>query len=490
MYRHYRPLRNLLRQFELIESLAHVWQLSRHLCSNGTSPYPGRMLRGQVHPWEVALLARELILNAGRDRTQTLGRYDTLAKVVNCIRKVEEDIHKVVINEHTVLDEMMAIAHRQFHWQQASAYRAVVRYLRLYRQPALARLVQEVMGLDVTAIFRMGVVVGGTLQRSPVLDTRRDLGVAGITPADVARFYAPLTIGIDELRERMRSQEPCDRNWAYQWNPLEATPFIVLDPRRPHLLLCPIHEYQLRAFSHGIYYRLYNAKDFDNTFGPAFEALIGDVLHRVCPGPMYHVQGEQAYMVGKHRKHGTDWIVHDASANLFIECKTKRLSLPAKLAGNRIAIDNQLATLARALVQLYKNVEDAKTGKARNWRPNGLPIYPVLVTLEEWHLFSPNVWQRLDAQIRAGLQVEGITVAVLEDMPYTIASAEDFESALQTAAAIGLAAFFRGKTARDHAHWTMCAYVAHGHGAVAQRVHEGLFLDDLQGLFPREVGVD
>ncbi len=486
MYQHYKPLRNLVRQFPLLESLHHVWQLSQHVHAQGASPYPGRSLRTVVFPWEVSTLARELVLHASERGSRTLADYDHLVHAVNAIRKIERDIHTDVINPDTVLNEISAMAHLQFPWQNQSTYRGMLRYWRLYSGPTMAQMVRDVMGLDIRSLYQLGVAVTGHLVRESWIDTRTDFSVLGLTSNDVARFYEPLTTSVDALREATKMAQRYDRNWMYAWNPMEATPLIRVDATRPYLLMCPIPEYQLRAFSKGIFYALVNAPDFANAFGHAFERYIGDVLRAVFAGPMFRIRGETPYAVAKDRKHGTDWIVTDHTAHLFIECKTKRMTLSAKMAGNDAEIETQLTIMASAIAQLYKNIRDAKSGHTA-WPADGLPIYPVIITLEDWHLFMPAVGRRLEELVAARLQASQIPLDVVRKMPYTLTSAEDFEQSASTAAAIGLHSFFREKSNEEYAGWMLRTYIDHRHRETAARVHQRLFWDDWKAILPEAV---
>ncbi len=486
MYHHYKPLRNLLRRYALRPCLQQLWHIFQHVHSGLPSPYRHRSLRDFIHPWELNILARELMLNASETGSRTFHHYNHLVDAINGIKAVNDRIQEEVLDPDNVMDEMSAIAHLQFPWQNRSAKLGMLRYWRLLSAPEVAAIVQRVMRVDIRTLYQVGLPGGGELLRQSWVDARRDLQPVAITPDAVARFYVPISTTVEALRARTLAEQRYDRNWYYTWNPLEATPLIMLDPAQPQRLTAPVPEFQLRAFAQGIYYALVNEPGFGNAFGAAFEAYVGDVLHRVFPGPIYKVRGETPYRVAKGKdKHGTDWIVSDRSAHLFIECKTKRVTLNAKMAGDAEAILAQLKAMAKFLVQLYKNIHDAQQGLTA-WRPDGLPIYPVVLTLEDWHLFTPATVQQLDAMVLAGLQQAGLSAAVLQDMPYTVASAEDFISGALTASALGLEAFFREKNSAQFARWLMRAYVLTRHAETAARVHERLFWEDLKEILPYE----
>ena len=53
--------------------------------------------------------------------------------------------------------------------------------------------------------------------------------------------------------------------------------------------------------------------------------------------------------------HGVDWVLSDSKGHLFIECKTKRLTLDAKTLSDSVALDRDLDVMAKAVVQHYRN---------------------------------------------------------------------------------------------------------------------------------------
>jgi hypothetical protein len=88
--------------------------------------------------------------------------------------------------------------------------------------------------------------------------------------------------------------------------------------------------------------------------------------------------------------HGVDWVLSDSTGHLFIESKAKRLTVSAKTLSDTVALDKDLAVMASVVVQHYRNIRDAIDGKTR-WAPDGLPVYSLVLTLEDWFIFSPHV---------------------------------------------------------------------------------------------------
>jgi hypothetical protein len=71
-YDEYKPFRNYMRRFELLPSLVDVWRYSLHVVEG--QPLPSdyaadrtafKPLKEDLYPWDLDILARERVLNAG-----------------------------------------------------------------------------------------------------------------------------------------------------------------------------------------------------------------------------------------------------------------------------------------------------------------------------------------------------------------------------------------------------------------------------------------
>ncbi|MBP0640122.1 hypothetical protein [Cupriavidus sp. AcVe19-6a] len=428
---------------------------------------------------------RELIVNADLTRGRSFRRLGDLYAALRVIMAAWDVSYAHGASPEQLLRDLTAMGHQQFPWQTQSSMQALFRYYRILRRPDMAAMVERVVGMDVRTYFLIGIIGGGELIRRPWVDVCRPLDEVNVAPELVQRFYARLTTRIAPLRHAIWAKQSFDRSWGYTWNPLEATPLLQLD-RGSRQAYAPIPEFYYRAITHGLYYALVKQAAFSRAIGEAFEAYVGEVLHAAFAGPPWQVRGETPYLVGKARKHGADWVVTDGTGHLVIECKAKRLRLDAKMPGADDSFDQQLEVLAQAVVQLYKNIRDAQSGDNQAWQPNGLPVYPVVVTLDEWHLFGPIALQTLEERVVAGLGQAGIPTTMRQAMPYTVCSAEDFERGVLTVAELGLATVFGEKTQDDYKARSLHAFVMHRHPEVAARVHRDLFWDDLREIAPFE----
>jgi hypothetical protein len=285
------------------------------------------------------------------------------------------------------------------------------------------------------------------------------------------------------LRTETTKYQSYGPDWRYTWNPLESTPLVRFDPAQPDRIVCPIPGYLLRRTSAGVFYDLVKSSDFHNPYGDSFQAYVGEVLQAVCKPPRFTVVAEEPYYMGSNKFHGVDWLLSDETANLFVEAKTKRLTLDARIRTDDIALDKDLVVMASAIVQHYENILRALDGKTK-WVPNGLPVYPIILTLEDWLIFSPRVSENLNAHVKRLLAEHGIAEQVLTDMPFTVSSTQEFETVVQVIAKVGVDAVMTKKTAVGQWNWSLLPFLSQNFANEMKDVNWQLFGQEFLELFP------
>ena len=133
VYDLYKPLRNHLRQFPLLESLGVVRAYVQHL--QFKVPFPANIeveqefLRARhrhekkVYEWELDILAREIVLNSPEHAEKTLRSWHEFAEAINKIKELENSITGAYpeLHQKNILIELYRIGHRQFPWQWPAA---------------------------------------------------------------------------------------------------------------------------------------------------------------------------------------------------------------------------------------------------------------------------------------------------------------------------------------------------------------------------------
>lgn len=453
----YKPLRNKIRTCNLQLCLEDIWAYSQHLLGDRILPdiiAGGKrlQLKDHVYPWNLSVLARELVLHASRRGTVRINTWPSLASVVNTLREVENRIAELHDDPDNALAILHSIAHQQFPWQRRRDRQSLMRYLKIFGEANVERVLVENTGLTMRQLYFMGLAVAGHLIKSPGINSMQDYSQFGISEAQADTFFKKLSVDVETLRDKTEAAQKYDGSWEYTWNPLEATPLVRLEPLYPNRLHCPIPELLLRRISQGVFYDLVATVDFDNAYGKAYQRYVGEVIKATFQKQHHCLLAEQEFMAGKNIKHGFDWILSDGSGTIFFECKTKRLKQAAKIADAKALLGEEISILAGAVVQSYKNLLDALAGLTQ-WKPDGRPAHVAVVTLEDWYLVGPLVFQLLDAHVAKGITAAGIDEGIIKQYPYTIASIAEFERVSSVIATVGIASFFEKKYHPQYANW-------------------------------------
>ena len=335
------------------------------------------------------------------------------------------------------LIELHRIAHRQFPWQINEGAAPLMRALKVFGTDAVDRIVVQKLGMTTKQAILLGSAVGESFLENYGMSINQDYRELGIARDASSALLNSVTSTTAELRQEIAAQQRYDQDWLYVQNPLEKKPLISIDRSHPDRVICPMPWWLLRRTSGGIFYDLVKLAEFSNPFGNSFQEYVGDIIKFTCKPPRFLILPEEAYFVGVNKMHGVDWTVSDNTGHLFVEAKTKRLTAGSKSRSETTALDGDLRVMAKAIVQHYQNIRRSLAGLTR-WKPDGLPIYPLILTLEDWFFVSPRVRDMLTAHINTLLAEAVIPASIVEEMPYVIASAHEFEIISQVIRQIGI----------------------------------------------------
>jgi hypothetical protein len=480
-----------LRGFDLISSLIDVWSYSGHVIDGqplqvgyAVGLDPSGTLKANVHPWDLDVLTREIILNAGTRPNYSLKWWTDLAAAINHLRHLDGEAFLLNRDPQTdVMFELHRLAHRQFPWQMGMGVSPMMRVFKIFGEKTVSAIVERELGMSTQQFLCLGMAIAGHFIGNWGMSTNQDYDVLKISREASTAFFNRIACPLDELKAQMADLQSCDQDWLYVWNPLEATPLVRIDSAFPDRVLCPIPRHLLRRASSGIFYDLVKSSDFDNPFGSSFQTYVGELIGLFCKPPTFSMLAEEPYYVGKNKRHGVDWILSDKTGHVFIESKTKRLTIGAKTLSDTVGLNADLATMAKAIVQHYRNIRDALDGKTR-WKPDQLPIFPLILTLEDWFIFSPRVTDMLKRHVRRMLSETHISEDVLEKMPYTIASAHELELGIQVVAQRDIYSVMSSKTEGDQRSWSFLPLLTSKFSEEMRNVDRYLFASEWDKLLP------
>lgn len=126
MYDLYKPFRNYMRTVQTVPSLLAVYALHQHLLHD--TPLPDQLqprdrfglpirVKENLFPWDLDVLAREVILNGDPAGKHSLQQWNAVAKAGNFIRGIDDGITRRRTKDYDIFRVMHRIIHFQFPWQ-------------------------------------------------------------------------------------------------------------------------------------------------------------------------------------------------------------------------------------------------------------------------------------------------------------------------------------------------------------------------------------
>jgi hypothetical protein len=199
----------------------------------------------------------------------------------------------------------------------------------------------------------------------------------------IDKFIDLFSSDIGELRSNIQNSRFLDKNIFYYSSPIRYKPLI----RNDNFLICPMTTLLYWQITGGLYYLVEKDGTFANQFGLAFQEYIGHIINLVNREGNLHLFPEEKYHVSKNPKDTVDWIIEDNSANLFIECKTKRIQQGAKESLDiSDALQTDLEILSKYVIQIFKTYLDYEKNLYPQFKLNLKSTSFILCTLEEWHI--------------------------------------------------------------------------------------------------------
>lgn len=459
VFQAYKPLRNKIGLLSVEDLLAVIWAYCQYLQLDNfhfpreidVAPDYLKLDIPQtwISEWELELLAKEIILNGSSvaSKGRTLKQWKTLSEYVNALKRLENDIYGAYGSPKEVLVELIRVAHRQFIWQGNPPHSdSIIRYFKIFNRPAIDKICEERVGLNVWEIYMCGVASMGLLLDHPAIAIPFRTDIKALTIEKFEKFFSFASKPIAALKAQLKTEQQYNANFAYAYSSLRAFPLVRMQYQGSEALVCPMMTLLYWRFTGGLYYELIGVPEFANEFGEGLQKYVGEVVERACPDPMLRLP-EREYVVGKAKKRSVDWIVAQDAAALFLECKSKRLSWGAKASLTDLKpLKTDIDSMAAAIVQVYKTIADYRNNAYPHFpAKDGLKVFPTVVTLENWRMFGAVIMNMLADGVARRLASDGLSADLTTEMPYSVLAIEELETALQIMRAKGIGGFMGGK---------------------------------------------
>ena len=468
----YKPLRNILRKYDLWSGLFTAYRymiyldfqipLPQHFKPSGLFTKSDNWRKGLLQ-WEFEILIREIILNCPEKGGHKFKNVKDVSRCINKIKSVENEIYGAHEKEQDdVLYEIVRIAHRQFPWQTGINEAFIGRYHWLYRQEGLDSEVRAVFGMSITELMQISLSLTGHFSRVPLLDRPVQNQINNVTPQITEKYLDRLKINLSDLRESYRKCAAYDVNWAYTFNILRDKPLLECPDGR---IACLIPDFLVRRVTSGIYFDLIKNPVVGSRYlGPAVQNLVGRVLDSSSADGRMKVKDERSYGTKREKKDSIDWVISDNTAHLFVECKAARVRFKGMSdLKDREQIRKEFDRIRSFAVQSYKTIWDALSGEYPHWKPDQLPCYLAIVTLEDWQSFGLHIEREVMHPLSAELAALGIDPNLPQLVPMTFCAIADFEAALEVSRMNGIKSLFEKKREGEYPQWALGTYITTKH---------------------------
>lgn len=463
----YEPMRDRLAKVNLESALASIWCYSTYLDSGQELPpelrSPDPFLREKLHQGQLVEVAREAIMHCARVGGASF-TFNVFASTLDSIRAITDRLSADPLDADpdSIFQFLDALIHQQYPLQMKMDVPQILRYRSIFGGELIEEMMRAKLGVTYDECYFFLFALMGALTRTPRLVSTQSYEEFNISAESTASLFAWLSAPVETLACEMQRQHVLDVNWASRWNLLGSKPFVQHDPNNSDRMYCPVPALLWQKIGQGLSFDLYSCTGFDNAFGAAFEDHVTAFAEYHLSADKFTVAREQPFIYKKHTLDGADLMVSDASGTIVVECKTKRMNLDARQFAPGDAKQGELTKLAKAVVQLYKNIAHVQAGRTQ-WIPQSNRFYPVVVTLEDWLLFSPMTCATLDALILECLVREKMNPELLEQSPYTITSCEELERLLLVVNATSVASVLEEKTKLQHRHTMLKGYLHQFH---------------------------
>ncbi|MBB4132020.1 hypothetical protein [Xanthomonas sp. 3075] len=158
-----------------------------------------------LHPHQVELLARELLLHAdrsGRPTGHSLANWPDFANVKSALDTFANDVHEDNPNTDIMLT-LHRIAQAQFPRFSRLTRAKIGRYLAMYRTPALRAIFEEHMGIDVDTYFVLTFAVIASALSRVQMNTMTDYEILGVDRSQSTRFFERISGSLEPMRKKL-----------------------------------------------------------------------------------------------------------------------------------------------------------------------------------------------------------------------------------------------------------------------------------------------
>lgn len=378
--------------------LGLIWALNA--LQSGNREIPSLMLRGTfpedattgdmsskaaIYKWELETLANELLATPKHPfyRIVDCGNWQTVAKIVNTLRRLEDVEYQRSARDVPILREMYRIAGRQFEWQHGViSVQQFYRSAFIFGQGSCAEYFASTHGITIADMTLIGFGLYAGLIERPGFGADADFSMLGATNETRDQVVRLISAPLAAVRQLAAKERSAWEQTAYRPSILRRFPCIGFG-RHGWRIRAPLPELIIDRVTSGLFYDVIGGggpirAEYGRRFQEYAERFIQATLPTLPILPEWH------YRVSGQRVDSPDIMLLDTQADeiaVAIECKASRMSFAARFkddAGTERGYDD----LAKAVFQIWRFFAHCRRGLT------GMSVTEdalgVVLTLDSW----------------------------------------------------------------------------------------------------------
>lgn len=425
----FKPIRNIIRKLNLWDILNELY----------------KMKRGRHIPEILEFIYLNAIIYSPEYKNIRLKYPERVwNKLINDANKLHEKINALWIENN-----VFGFLHKQYLNQLKASpnhlFNHLYRYYYIFSDNKLASHVESKLGMSYRDFFTCAMWIHSVFDKQSYFKGKtyflqKKYEETSLSSENIKKTLSILSIDFSKLKEILKGRLKYD-----------MCTFVTHDYehiRKPIFeyngnLYCLLPDLLLNQYTSGVYYlsEIYDKRyNLNNSFGACFEQYVGLILDK---NRTDSIQITKELRFDRGQKKTSDWIIESESAVVFVECKTKRLTVQSKKYED--VLEKDVNSMVDAVFQVYKVFFHYKNNEISGLKFSHEKYFiPLIITLEEWYAGIPVLNKKIKKQVKTKLKLANIDESMVDKYRFHITSISSFEFDIQMMTQIGFKEYYEG----------------------------------------------
>lgn len=442
-------LYNYVKKFCLHDALAYIGSIGYKIFHEDQSSRES--LYGLINEWQLAFIAKSLILNSNDHRKETFDK-NALIKALNICNNIFDEKLKIATEDGGIPDDnlihnfFIRTSFQQFPFQVGTR-KKIPRALFLFedipndiKNPSIdiKKEIKEIYGLNIKEILTIGSSIfsksaNGYFNPDAIINIQSNNLKRFLTAENVNKLLSKFSIDYYFLREEFNEYSRPIGLEQYEFNPLKVYPIVKTQVAG---LVIPVPIFLINRITDGLFYDL--SEKFKNKNSNLFHIFFGKEIFERYVGILLKEKynndelfPEWSYGTKKNRCDTVDWVIIRGDKAVLIECKTSGITQKAKSFAELDTLQHDLGLrIVKSLKQIDKLVKDIGNriiGLERLFEIK--KFYYIVITFDRIFLSGTPVFKNLISKEleKENIKIKNYQILSIEELEDLIPVLQNFE---------------------------------------------------------------